>query len=183
MPRETSGAHLLVVSQTVQAYGRPLAYYVDNHSIFRWVTHQSYRYTVTTAEADVRVHFRRLLRSLDIGIIPSTKGEPEGRGKIEKRFDDSQRRLPFLCAKYRVQEFAEGNWIWAEAVANDNDERVHLETGESPTRRWDGAIVGRARAPAPPAGRCGFAGDLQSASRSARWVRMGRSPSWGNVGR
>jgi transposase InsO family protein len=140
VPRETSWTHLQVVRQTVHAYGRPLAYYVDHHSIFRWVTHQSYRYTVTTAESDARV-----LRSLDIGIIHSPKGEPEGRGKIEKRFDYFQRRLPFLCEKYRVQEFAEGNRIVAEAVAYYNAERVHLETGEIPTRRWEAAEQGRMR--------------------------------------
>jgi transposase InsO family protein len=141
VPCETSWTHLQVVRQTVQAYGRPLAYYVDNHSIFRWVTHQSYRYTVTTAEVDARVQCRRVLRSLDIGIIHSTKGEPEGRGKLEKRFDYFQRRLPFLGEKYRVQEFAEGNRLVVEAVAYYNDERVHLETGEIPTRRWEEAVA------------------------------------------
>jgi hypothetical protein len=43
VPRESSWAHMALGRQTVLAYGRPLAYYVDNHSIFRWVTHQSYR--------------------------------------------------------------------------------------------------------------------------------------------
>jgi hypothetical protein len=33
VPRETSWTHLLVVRQTVLAYGRPLAYDVDNHRI------------------------------------------------------------------------------------------------------------------------------------------------------
>lgn len=141
VPRETSWTHLQVVRQTVQAYGRPLAYDVDHHSIFRWVTHESYRYTVTTAEADARVQFRRVLRSLDIGIIHSPKGEPAARGKIAKRCDDFQRRLPFLCEKYRVQECAEGNRILAEAVAYSHEERVHLETGEIPTRRWEEAIT------------------------------------------
>lgn len=93
VPRETSWTHLQVVRQTVQAYGRPLAYDVDHHRIFRWVTHQSDRDTVTTAEAHARVQCRRVLRSLDIGIIQSTKGEPEAQGQMETRFDDFQRRL------------------------------------------------------------------------------------------
>jgi transposase InsO family protein len=141
VPRETSWTHLLVVRQTVFTYGRPLAYYVDNHSIFRWVTHQSYRYTVTTAEDDARVQFRRVLRGLEIGIIHSAKGEPAARGKIEKRFDYFQRRLPFLCEKYRVREFGDANRILGDAVAYYNDARVHLETGEIPTRRWEEAIA------------------------------------------
>jgi hypothetical protein len=139
--RATSGAHRQGVRQTVQAYGRPLAYDGDNHSLFRWVTHQSDRDTVTTAEAEARVQCRRALRSLDMGILQSTKGEPEGRGKIDKRFAYFQRRRPVLCAKYRVQACAEGNRSLAEAVAYDNAERVHLETGESPTRRWEEAVA------------------------------------------
>lgn len=41
VPRETSWTQLQVVRQTLLTYGRPLAYSVDNHRIFRWVTHQS----------------------------------------------------------------------------------------------------------------------------------------------
>jgi hypothetical protein len=105
------------------------------------VTHQSYRYTVTTAETDARVQFRRVLRSLEIGIIPSRKGEPAARGKIEKHFDYFQRRLPFLCEKYQVREVTEGNRILADIVAYYNEERMHLETGEIPARRWQEAMA------------------------------------------
>jgi hypothetical protein len=141
VPRETSWTHLHVVRQTGHAYGRPLAYYGDHPSILRGGTHQSDRYTVATAEADARVQFRRVLRRLDIGIIPSTKGEPEARGKREKRCDYFQRRLPFVGEKYRVRELAEGHRLLAEAVADYNDERVHVETGAMPRRRGEEAIA------------------------------------------
>ena len=68
VPRETSWHPSPGGPQTVFTYGRPLAYYVDHHSIFRWVTHQSYRYTVTTAEDDARVH-------LETGEIPTRRWE------------------------------------------------------------------------------------------------------------
>jgi hypothetical protein len=48
--RETSWTSLPVVRQRRQAHGRPLAYSVDNYRLLRWVTHQSCRDTVTTAE-------------------------------------------------------------------------------------------------------------------------------------
>jgi hypothetical protein len=53
----------------VERCGRPLASAVDNHRICRWVTRQSYRDTVTNAEADARVQCRRALRRLAIGIL------------------------------------------------------------------------------------------------------------------
>jgi hypothetical protein len=117
VPRETSWPPRQVGRQTVPAYGRPLADDVDHHRSFRWVTHQSYRDTVTTAEADARVQFRRVLRSLDMGIIHRPKGAPAARGDMAKRCDDFPRRLPFLCEQYRGQACAEGHRILAAAVA------------------------------------------------------------------
>jgi hypothetical protein len=58
-----------MVRQVVKRYGRPLVSAVDNHRIDRWVTRQSYRDTVTTAEADARVQWRRALRRLATGIL------------------------------------------------------------------------------------------------------------------
>jgi hypothetical protein len=48
---------------------------------------------------------------------------------------------PFCASRTRVQEFAAGNRTWAEAVAYYHAARVHLETGELPTRRWEEAIA------------------------------------------
>jgi hypothetical protein len=55
--------------QAVKRYGRPLASAVDNHRIHRWVIPQSYRDTVTNAEADARVQCPRALRRLAISIL------------------------------------------------------------------------------------------------------------------
>jgi hypothetical protein len=62
------------------------------------------------------------------------------RGKIEKQFDYFQRRLPFLCEKYRGQEFTTANQILSDKVAYYNDQRVHLETGEPPMQHWEQAV-------------------------------------------
>jgi hypothetical protein len=55
--------------QAVRRYGRPLASAVDNHHICRWVTRQSYRDTVTNAEADTQLQCRRALRRLAMGVL------------------------------------------------------------------------------------------------------------------
>jgi hypothetical protein len=66
VPRESSWTHLSMVRQAVERYGRPLASSVDNRLIY---PHQSYRATMTTAEADARVQCRLALRRLAIGIL------------------------------------------------------------------------------------------------------------------
>jgi hypothetical protein len=55
--------------QAVKPDGRPLASAVDNPLIYRRVTRQSCRDTVTNAEADARVQCRQALRRLAISIL------------------------------------------------------------------------------------------------------------------
>jgi hypothetical protein len=106
--RESSWTHLQVVRQTVQRYGGPLAYEVDNHSLVRWVTHQNARYTITTAEADARLQFRRVMQSLDIGIMDSTKGNRPPRARLKSASMISGAACLFCARRTRVRELAEG---------------------------------------------------------------------------
>jgi hypothetical protein len=141
VPRKTSWTHLLVVRQTVQVYGRPLAYYVDNHSILRWVTHQNYRDMITTAEADTRVRFRRILRSPELASSIAPRANRKVGARLKSASIISSVACPFLARRTRVQELAEGIRILTEVVAYDNEERVPLETGKIPIRRWEGGIA------------------------------------------
>lgn len=45
--KETSFDHLLTVETTIEEYGLPLAFYVDQHSIFRFVKHKGIHVTYT----------------------------------------------------------------------------------------------------------------------------------------
>jgi len=136
--RESAWHHLQVARVTVEEVGRPLAYYVDNHSIFRYVgyTGRHYRYRKGPDEGEQQ--FKRALQTLDIGLIYASS--PEAKGKIEKRFDYFQRRLPFLCEKYRITDLAEANRLLRELMAFYNEQRVHQETGEIPQHRWEAAF-------------------------------------------
>lgn len=52
-------------------------------------------------------------------------------------FDYFQRRLPYICEKKRVKTVTEAQSELDELVAFYNDCRVHQETGEIPSKRWD----------------------------------------------
>ncbi|HAL61045.1 MAG TPA: hypothetical protein DCP08_01385 [Chloroflexi bacterium] len=69
-----------------------LAYYVDQHSILRFVEHQGVHVSYRLRQDQGRVQFRRALEELGIGIIYAHS--PEAKGKIEKRFDYFQRPFP-----------------------------------------------------------------------------------------
>lgn len=66
---ESAWAHLCVARQTLESFGLPLAYYVDQHSIFRFVVHGSRHKTYHLREDEGQVQFRRALQALGVGII------------------------------------------------------------------------------------------------------------------
>jgi transposase InsO family protein len=139
--RETSFEHLQTVRETVSTYGIPLAYYLDNHSIFRFVLHQGVHVRYKLREDEGEIQFRRALGELGIGIVYTRKRQAQAKGKVEKIFDYLQRRLPYLCEKYKIKDCSEAQKILEELVSYYNDQRVHQETGEIPSKRWQQAIT------------------------------------------
>jgi transposase InsO family protein len=150
---ETSFEHLQTVRQTVTAYGIPLAYYLDNHSIFRFVLHQGVHVRYKLHQDEGEIQFRRALGSLDIGMIYTGKRQAQAKGKVEKIFDYLQRRVPYLCEKHKVKDCVEAQKILDDLVSYYNDQRIHEETREIPTKRWQQAIhqgKGKLRPLEPP---------------------------------
>jgi len=138
--RETTFEHLQTVKWTITTYGMPLAYYLDNHSIFRFVLHQGIHVRYKLHEDEGEIQFRRALDSLGIGVIYTGKRQAQAKGKVEKTFDYLQRRLPYLCEKHKVKDCQEAQKILDELVSYYNDQRIHEETEEIPTKRWEEAI-------------------------------------------
>ncbi len=137
---ETSFEHLQVVRQTISTYGIPLTYYLDNHSIFRFVLHTGIHVRYKLHEDEGEIQFRRALSSLGIGMIYTGKRQAQAKGKVEKVFDYFQRRLPYLCEKHKVKDCSEAQKILDELVSYYNEQRIHNETGEIPAKRWQDAI-------------------------------------------
>ena len=137
---ETSFEHLQTVRQTITTYGIPLAYYLDNHSIFRFVLHQGVHVRYKVRQDEGEIQFRRALSSLGIGTIYTGKRQAQAKGKVEKIFDYFQRRLPYLCEKHKVKDGSEAQKILDDLVSYYNDQRIHEETREIPMKRWHQAI-------------------------------------------
>lgn len=137
---ESSWEHLSVSRKVMESYGRPLAYYVDNHSIFRYVGYTSRHYSYVKGPDEGEIQFKRALTSLGIGLIYTGKGEAQAKGKIEKRFDYLQRRLPPLCERHNITKPKDAQPILEDLLGYYNDCREHQETGEIPSKRWEKAI-------------------------------------------
>jgi len=135
--RETESAweHIRLAQKVFKRHGRPLAYYVDRHSIFKFnIGSECIHYTRRISEEEGKVQFKRMLNSLDISALYAQ--DAKSKGKIEKGFDYFQRRLPFECERYKVTTVREAMKILTDQVDFYNCKRVHMETEEIPLERW-----------------------------------------------
>jgi len=136
---ESAWYHLCLVRNTAEAFGVPLAYYVDKHSIFKFsLGSECIHYTRRISEEEGKIQFKRALNSLDVTLLYAN--DAKSKGKIEKPFDYYQRRLPQECERYNVKTVSEAMKILADLVRFYDTKRVHMETGEIPTERWNRAV-------------------------------------------
>lgn len=127
VPRDTAWHHLCVIRETLETYGCPLSYYTDNAALF-------------CPETQLHTQVGRALHALDIALKLTGKAQPQAKGKVEKRNDYLQRRIPFLCERYHLTNLTEANRLLREQVDFFNEYHVHDETKERPNHRWNRAL-------------------------------------------
>ncbi len=102
VPAETTEAYQEILEEHLHRYGRPLALYVDKHSIFRVSRENS-------GAKETETHFGRVLRELDIELIcahsPQAKGRVErANGVLQDRLI-KEMRLRGICSMEEANQF------------------------------------------------------------------------------
>lgn len=83
---ESAWEHISLSRRVFEKSGRPLAYYVDRHSIFKFnLGSECIHYTRRISEEEGKVQFKRVLTSLDVSVLYAQ--DAKSKGKIEKGFD------------------------------------------------------------------------------------------------
>jgi hypothetical protein len=117
-PRETLLAHFDFLPRTFQAHGLPLALYVDYHSFF--YTHNPDAFT----QLGEALHF--------YGVALRYAPTPQAKGKIERRHDYWQKRLPPLLAADQILELDGANQLLDQLLAHANQHELHRALGTTP---------------------------------------------------
>ncbi len=136
---ETSWDHILALESVILRYGFPYAYYVDSHSIFRfvqkrdsfWRTHHK-----VTDEADPQ--WKRVLNDCRIKIIYALS--PQARGKIERPYGWLQDRIVRTCARENIRTIDQARQLLQAEVNRYNNHQVHSTTREIPSLRFQQAL-------------------------------------------
>lgn len=131
---ETTWAHIQALEWVVLKYGVGLAYYVDSHSIFRFVCHQdSLWYNQVKGTDEVLTQWKRVVKKCNMQIWHALS--PQAKGKIERPYRWLQDRIVRRCAHEYVTETQQARIILQQELQRYNEEQVHSTTGEIPAIR------------------------------------------------
>jgi hypothetical protein len=130
VPAETTEAYQRILEEHLEKYGRPLALYVDKHSIFR-----TNRETLKESET----HFARVLRELDIELICAHS--PQAKGRVERANGTLQDRLIKEMRLRKISTLEEANEYLPTFIEEYNQkfgkEPRSIEDAHRPLRECD----------------------------------------------
>ena len=115
---ETLLAHFDFLSRAFQAHGLPLALYVDYHSFFFTNVPEAF------TQLGEALHF--------YGIALRYAATPQAKGKIERRHDFWQKRLPPLLAADNILQLDCANHLLDQLLPHVNQNEIHRELGTTP---------------------------------------------------
>jgi hypothetical protein len=137
---ETTIAHISALESVFLSRGVPHAYYIDSHSIFRYVKsrdRQTLHTTYTKFTDDVDPQWKQVL--LQCSVEPIYAISPQAKGKIERPYQWLQDHLVRACVREQVTDITHGNEILQREVDAYNTRRIHSTTREIPIRRFEHA--------------------------------------------
>jgi hypothetical protein len=100
---------------------------VDDHSFF--YTHNPDAFT----QLGAALHF--------YGVALRFAPTPQAKGKIERRHDYWQKRLPPLLAADQILELCGANTLLEQLLAHANEHEIHRELGTTPLAARDQALA------------------------------------------
>jgi hypothetical protein len=137
--KETSWAHILALQTVILRFGLPYAYYVDSHSIFRFVRGRDslwYQHHLLTDETTPQ--WKQVLQDCNVEVIHSLS--PQARGKIERPYGWLQDHLIRTCVREDVTQIQQAQKILNQELFRYNHHQVHSTTQEIPYLRFQRAL-------------------------------------------
>jgi hypothetical protein len=139
LKKETSWAHIQALQTTFLRYGLPYAYYVDSHSIFRFVQGRDSlwrNHHLFTDETNPQ--WKQVLDDCQVKVTYALS--PQAKGKIERPYGWLQDRLIRTCVRQDVTEIHQAQKILNQELTRYNRHQVHSTTQEIPHLRFQRAL-------------------------------------------
>ena len=137
--KETSWTHISAMESIFLKYGLPFSFYVDSHSIFRFVQGRDSvwrEHRKVTDEVDTQ--WKQVLD--DCGVKITYALSPQAKGKIERPYGWLQDRLIRTCARENITDIRQAQSVLNYEVNRYNYRQVHSTTREIPYYRFQKAM-------------------------------------------
>jgi hypothetical protein len=140
LEKETSWAHIRALENVLLNVGTPLSYYVDCHSIFRFVQGRDSIWRNHRKLTDeVIPQWKQVL--LDLNVKVTYALSPQAKGKIERPYHWMQDRLVRTCARENIRTIQQAQEVLDYEVDRYNNRQVHSTTKEIPSIRFNNAVA------------------------------------------
>ncbi|MBI4803086.1 MAG: hypothetical protein HY796_11235 [Elusimicrobia bacterium] len=137
--RESSWAHIFALQSVFLKYGFPFSYYVDSHSIFRFVQGRDSIWRdhhKLTDEVDPQ--WKQVLQDCGVKVIYALS--PKAKGKIERPYQWLQDRLVRTCVRDNTSDIRRARTFLRQEVSRYNFRQVHSTTLDVPYFRLQKAL-------------------------------------------
>lgn len=137
--QETTWAHIEAMESIFLNYGLPLSFYVDSHSIFRFVQGRDSfwrKHYKVTDEADPQ--WKQVLQECGVKITYALS--PQAKGKVERPYGWLQDRIVRTCAREAVKDIKGAREVLRYEMDRYNNRQVHSATREIPDFRFYNAL-------------------------------------------
>ena len=137
--KETTWKHIEALQALILKYGFPYSYYVDSHSIFRFVQGRDLNKNKAHKLTDeVNPQWKQVL--IDCNVKVTYALSPQAKGKIERPYQWLQDRLIRTCVRESVTNIKQGQAILNSEIRRYNYHQVHSTTQEVPYYRLKDAL-------------------------------------------
>lgn len=140
--KETSWTHILALQTVILRYGLPYAYYVDSHSIFRFVQGRDSfwrRHHLLTDDATPQ--WKQVLQDCNVKVTYALS--PQAKGKMERPYGWLQDHLIRTCVREDVDDIKPAQQILGQEIHQYNHHQVHSTTQEIPYIRFQRTLKER----------------------------------------
>jgi hypothetical protein len=154
LEKETSWAHITSLESVFLRYGMPFSYYVDSHSIFRFVRgRDAFWQKHFSLTDDATPQWKQVLDDCNVKVACALS--PQAKGKIERPYGWLQDRVVRTCVRENVTDINHGRDILRHELDRYNYQQVHSTTMEIPFVRFQNALSAkkslfRVFSPKPP---------------------------------
>jgi hypothetical protein len=137
---ESTIEHIKSLERVFTNHGFPLAYYVDSHSIFRFVAGRDEMLLHKNAyiQTDgIDTQWQQVLK--ECNVEKRNALSPQAKGKVERPYQWIQDHIVRRCSSDKITSIREGQELLNQEVKLYNYKRIHSSTGEVPYYRFQRA--------------------------------------------